>query len=105
MYTSYNCFLTCVNLSVARAPRVKKTSGSPGKKQNSGSPGKKKGGKKRNPWSESEESDQDISSDNDMDGSFLEDVIPREKPVPRRAGMLIYKVFITEWIHISYYIA
>ncbi|KAJ8320492.1 hypothetical protein KUTeg_002079 [Tegillarca granosa] len=67
------------NLENARAPRVK---------QNSGSPGKKKGGKKHNPWSDSEESGGDISSDNDMDGSFLEDVIPRDRPAPRRAAHL-----------------
>lgn len=52
---------------VVRKP--KDTSGSPKKKG-------KKGGKKKNPWSDSEASESD-KSDSDMDGSFMENLNPR----------------------------
>ena len=60
------------------APKGEKKSASP----------KKKGGKKKNPWSDSEGSDDNISdvSDNDMDGSFMENFIPRERGPRRQAG-------------------
>lgn len=63
---------------VQRAPKGEKKSASP----------KKKGGKKKNPWSDSEGSDDKISdvSDNDMDGSFMENFIPRERGPRRQAA-------------------
>ena len=62
------------------------TVSSPKKAPSSGSP-KKKGGKKKNPWSDSESDGVSDLSDNDMDGSFLEGVYCRENAAPRRAGM------------------
>ena len=55
-----------------KAPREKKPSGSP-----------RKGGKKRNPWSDSED-EQDVSDFSDMDNGFGNVVIPRDTAVPRR---------------------
>lgn len=62
------------------APKGEKKSASP----------KKKGGKKKNPWSDSEESGGEVIdlSDNDMDGSFMENFIPRERGPRRQAGRL-----------------
>lgn len=60
-----------------RAPRKPKD-------PNSSTSPKKKGGKKRNPWSDSDGEASDIS-DEDMDGSFLETVIPADRG-PRRAA-------------------
>ena len=61
------------------APRQKKDSGSPGK-----SPKKKK---KKNPWSDDEEEEIiDDISDEDMDGSFRETIIPRDTTNRRAAG-------------------
>ncbi|XP_060604745.1 DNA topoisomerase 2-alpha-like isoform X3 [Ruditapes philippinarum] len=57
-----------------KAPRQKKSSASP----------KKKGGKKRNPWSDDSADEISDVSDDDMDGSFLGTVIPRDGP--RRAA-------------------
>ena len=60
-----------------------------GEKKSPNKSPKKKGGKKRNPWSDSEGSADNVSdlSDNDMDGSFLETVaIPRERGPRRQAG-------------------
>ncbi|XP_052812946.1 DNA topoisomerase 2-alpha-like isoform X2 [Mya arenaria] len=68
-----------------KEPKAPKAAKEPKQKRSpKGSP--KKGGKKRNPWSESEEEDSNISdlSDNDNDGSFLGTYIPREGP--RRAA-------------------
>lgn len=59
-----------------KVPRAKKSSVSP----------KKKGGKKQNPWSDSESDVETDLSDEELDGSFMETFIPRETAPARRAA-------------------
>jgi len=74
---------TRINLYFFSAPRKPKD-------PNSSTSPKKKGGKKRNPWSDSDDEASDIS-DEDIDGSFLETVIPADRG-PRRAAGKIYSL-------------